>query len=395
MSFGPLPLSHYRGGKAKRPVHQKSSSWNGFRSYVGDFGEAAGPSTIPEVYDMTIGRRASQSPVRLVDSPGVSFSFLSDPPPQSTPSSPLTGPRDSLQLSKHSSKSSREPIPPLPPLPSYQPLILSRCPQNPTSECLPPLQFSPHTSITNVFHSRQPDFGEMVSIPRVPNTDRVERVVSSEHLCAEPILNSSPSNASQTRDVNTMEPPTNSAGIQAAPLVYAVQKMNRKSKHRRSRSRNGPAVGMSPLRLALIPDETADVMSPLPRDGTNDKENDQSKAATVLRTTPASSYSNSTTSNKPLKSSLRQNSITSTLSACSPDSAIRARRIVTPSMSETSTLALSLNTEKSMNDQASLRTPVSKDDTGRFGLDRFHWNDESEDNIALVQEHWQVMCLLD
>ncbi|KIK96467.1 hypothetical protein PAXRUDRAFT_825926 [Paxillus rubicundulus Ve08.2h10] len=371
MSFLPLRLPTSPGDSSRRPSQQKRSSWH----CISDFGEPTRTRKLPEAYDSKIKRRTSQSSVRLVHVPGsgrVSYSFLSRLPPQSTLSSPFMGTRDSLQLSRHSLRYSRKPVPSLPPLPSYRPSILSRAPHHPVfdpllaSEYLPPLQFSPPTSITSVFHSRQPFLDEKVSNIAATRTNKVRRLTSPDLPSAERILDSR-SDVVQTHVVTTTELPTGPFETQGA----AVQKMNKKPKHKRSQSRNGPTTGASPLQLALIPNNTAAA--------TSDKENGQSETATVLRTLSASSHSKSTTLKKPLKSSLRQGSVMSNHSVCSPDSAILARFTVTPSMSETSTRASSRNMGKGTDDQASLRTPVSKVDIGMLGLDRFHWNDESEE----------------
>ncbi|KAF9223462.1 hypothetical protein BS17DRAFT_781900 [Gyrodon lividus] len=409
MSFLPLRLPTFPGDSSRRPVQQKRSSWHNF--YVGGLGEIARAPKLPEAYDLRIRKRTSQSSVRLVDGHGsnhVNYPFLSGLPPQPTLRSPLMGTRDSLQLSRHPSRLNRKPVPPLPPLPSYQPLVSKRpCRPAfgtlPTSEYLPPLQFSPPTNITNVFHFHQQILDEKVSNTRAFGTNRVQEVVSPNVPCRQRILDFPPSDASQTRGITTMEPPASPFVVQGVPLIYAVQKMNRKPNHKRSRSRNGAAPGASPLRfkLALIPDNTADVMSPLPGDSTSDKENSQSRATTVLRTPSASSHSNSTTLKQPLKSSLWQDSIVSTHSICSPDSVLGARFTVAPPISGTRTRTFSQNMEKQKltDDQASLRTPVSEVDIGMLGLDRFHWNDESEelkerpshmkqDSLALIS-FWQ------
>ncbi|KAF8842072.1 hypothetical protein BDN67DRAFT_966241 [Paxillus ammoniavirescens] len=383
VSFLPLRLPTFPGDNSRKPSQQKRSSWH----CVSDFGEPTRTRQLPEAYDSRIKKRTSQSSVRLIDGPGsgrVSYSFLSRLPPQSTLSSPFMGTRDSLQLSRHSSRYSRKPVSPLPPLPSYRPLIPTRNPHHPAidpipaGEYLPPLQFSPPTSITSVFHSQQQFLGEEMSNTRGTRTNTSERLTSPDLTSAERILDSSPSDSVRTHGVTTTELPTRPFVIQRAPLVFAVQKMNRKPKHKRSRSRNGPGAGASPLRLALIPDNTVAAL-PVLEDNTSGKENSQLGMATVLRTPSASSHSKSTALKKPLKSSLRQGSVMPSHSVCSPDSAISARFTITPSMSETSTRASSQNMGKCMDDQASLRTPVSEVDIGMLGLDRFHWNDESEE----------------
>ncbi|KIJ66649.1 hypothetical protein HYDPIDRAFT_108552 [Hydnomerulius pinastri MD-312] len=197
-----------------------------------------------------------------------------------------------------------------------------------------------------------------------------------------PTLISTDSKAPPALDLNTVELPVSpSFVIQGPPLVYAVQKMSRKPKHKRSRSRNSPVVvGASPLRTTVIPDNASDLVPPLPADIANGKENGQPHATFILRPPPDMSHHISPASKKPFRSSSRQNSITSSYSVCSREGALAAPPTITPPMSDTSTPSFFQNLEKSLDDQISIRTPASEVDIGMLGLDRFYWSDNNEES---------------
>lgn len=355
-----------RHGSSSSRVYRNASI--NCRPRYGDFGEIHGVRS-PGGGIPSIPRRASPSSIRLVDGPShsnqVEYSFLSVLPPDAVVRSPLTGTRDSFQISRCSLKCDRKPVPPLPSLPSFLPFYLPKVPKTmepqslPAREYLPPLRFSPLASVAKVFHSQQQVFEKKAPSGRATDYARVE---------------SAP--LSKTRDASNAGSSTSPSLVQGIPTPQPVRKASTKSSHRRSPSCRGLAIGGSLPSTSLVTDKVA--TSPPA---------DKRRCATstrVLRTPSGSSHNGSVTSKKPLKSCLRQRSMSL---ACSLDSTL------TPSMSEVSTQTH--GTRRSAADQASIRTPISDNDIGMLGLDRFRWNDEikelkmrsshmKKDSIALV-----------
>jgi hypothetical protein len=351
--------SHHGGSCASRhcSVHRTTPGSSNNHPRYGDFGEFHGARS-PGGGVHQVARRASPSSIRLVDGPShsshVDFAFLSALPPNAIVASPLMGARDSFQLSRCSMRCDRRPgpVPPMPSLPLFLPFYLSSGheAQARENEYLPPLRFSPLASVARVFYSQQQALEIQTPSSRVCNPDERSNVASWRHAASPDV----------TQEIQPRHPETNT-----------------QSNHKRSHSCKGLAIG------GPLPDEV--VALPLDDKRCSEVESMQ----TDVQRTLSGSYS--VTSRKPLKSCLRQPSVASMPLGSSRDSTL------TPSMSETSTqtCGTSLGTKRSTCDQVSLRMPISDDDIGMLGLDRFHWNDEikelkvrsfhmKKDSVALV-----------
>ncbi|KAG2147678.1 hypothetical protein DEU56DRAFT_909643 [Suillus clintonianus] len=331
--------------------------------------------------------------LRLVgtsDVTAVPYSFLSAFPPSSFVLSPLTGTRDSLQLPRRHSKSTRKPIPPLPPLPSYslfsqRPSCISPAelpaslpPSASVSHLLPLLEFSPPAS--------------MYSFSAV--TEQAPAYLSKD-------IPLSPYNSSKFETCSLISPnaPDSVATVKLLPhvlhpedpLVFAVQKMKRKTKHRRSsaiRSRSGIVAGASPLRIMALPEDITD-RKPVGDTPTSDKENRVTATSASKAINDGQLYSMTDASNR-LFPFLGPPS--------SPDAQLELLPLNRPidrassarSVKSTKSLARS-DIEGSLSDLSSLQTPKSdrldEVDIGMLGLDRFHWSEESEELLKSCSSH--------
>ncbi|KAH7884677.1 hypothetical protein F5I97DRAFT_1929518 [Phlebopus sp. FC_14] len=354
-----------RFGNPVRLVPRARSFSDGRRSFVGDFGEV---TRITQGSKSRAGYLPRRPSVKLVDpsnSRKASYSFLSGLPPKSPLTSPFVGARDSLQLSRHHSRCSRKPVPPLPPLPSlpsYQPLIILGSRDGgsfSTGQYLPPLRFSPPTGVTSVFNADQP----LVSVVRNRASPTIGFLPPTS-IIAETLAFVAPKPAG-TQDTATLYSPP-----QGTPLVYAVEKMNRPTKHNRSRSRTGLIPGASPLRSTFSLENVVELAS---ADG--DKED--TKATALVCKSSISSHGSNIAS-----SSQSRNMAVQKQPGRSPESNGGYLRELTP-LSDTSTPNLFHTLEKSPCDQSSVLTPKSdrtgEVDIGMLGLDRFHWEDSGED----------------
>lgn len=377
--FSRVTPCHGGGSSMALGSTQRNISTNHHPCY-GDFGEfhrARSPGGgLPQ-----IARRASPSSIRLVDGPThskqVEYSFLSGLPPNAIVVSPLMGTRDSFQLStgRCSLKCNRKPVPPLPSLPAFLPFHMSKGSGLETMESrplqareyLPPLRFSPLASMAKVFHSQQYVFENRTPRARVPDP------VDSRVLCLES------ASSSKTPGVGS---PTSPCVTQEVPPPHPIRTSNTKSNHKRSQSYKGLAIGGSLPRTPLVIDEVAALPLEDKRPGKA-----ESMQMNVLRTPSGSSRNGSVASKKPLKSCLRKPFVVHAPLGSSPDT------LPTPSMSHTSSPIY--GTRPSTGDQASIRTPITEDDIGMLGLERFRWNDDIEelkvrsshmkkDSVALV-----------
>ncbi|KAG2071728.1 hypothetical protein BDR04DRAFT_1230888 [Suillus decipiens] len=322
--------------------------------------------------------------LRLVgtsDVTAVPYSFLSAFPPSSYVLSPLTGTRDSLQLSRrHSTKSARKPVPPLPPLPSYS--LFSQ-----QSSCIPPtelpvslpppagvplflplLEFSPPCSMGS--------FSAMIDqVPAHLSNNTPLSSSNSSKSGTTPLI--SPSVADSVATVNSLPHVLHPAD----PLVFAVQKMKRKTKRRRSstiRSRNGTP-SASPLRIMVLPEDTSD-HKPIEDIPTSDKES----YATAIST------SNTIDDNRIHCLMTDASSQLSPIldSTSSPDAQLELRH-VSRSLERASSARSDI--EGSLSEVSPLQTPkfdrMDEVDIGMLGLDRFRWSEESEEMLKSCSSH--------
>ncbi|KAG2341372.1 hypothetical protein BDR05DRAFT_965419 [Suillus weaverae] len=320
--------------------------------------------------------------LRLVgasDVTAVPYSFLSAFPPSSRVLSPLTGTRDSLQLSRrHSTKSVRKPVPPLPPLPSHNlfsqrpscisptELSASLPPPASISRFLPPLEFSPAASMGN--------FNAI--------TDQ-----APAHLSDKTPL--SPSNSSKFKTSRLVSPSTSDSVATvkshphvlhpADPLVFAVQKMKRKTKHKRSstiRSRSGITPSASPLRIMALPQDMSDC-KPVVDTPTSNKEN----YATII------------SASKTIDDDRIHCLMTDASNWLSPilDPTSSPDAHLEPCHLSQSPSSARSDAEGSLSEVSSLQTPKSdcldEVDIGMLGLDRFHWSEESEEMLKSCSSH--------
>ncbi|KAG1781524.1 hypothetical protein EV702DRAFT_590739 [Suillus placidus] len=321
--------------------------------------------------------------LRLVgasDVTAVPYSFLSAFPPSSRVLSPLTGTRDSLQLSRrHSTKSTRKPVPPLPPLPSYS--LFSQRPSciSPTElpaslpppasipRFLPPIEFSPPASM-----------GNFTAI-----TDQ-----APAHLSNKTPL--SPNNSSKLKTSRLVSPSTSDSVATvkslphvlhpADPLVFAVQKMKRKTKHKRSstiRSRSGITPSASPLRIMALPQDMSD-RKPVGDTPNSDKENH----ATAIS-------ASKTTDDDRIHCLMTDAWLSPILDPTSSPDAQLEPCYLSQSLDRASSARSDV--EGSLSEVSSLQTPKSdrldEVDIGMLGLDRFHWSEESEEMLKSCSSH--------
>ncbi|KAG1821883.1 uncharacterized protein BJ212DRAFT_1297178 [Suillus subaureus] len=333
--------------------------------------------------------------LRLVgasDVTAVPYSFLSAFPPSSSyVLSPLTGTRDSLQLSRrHSTKSTRKPVPPLPPLPSnlvgqrpscVSPAELSASLPPPASipQFLPLLEFSPPASMGSFSATKDQAPAHLSNnTPLSPS--------NSSKLKTSPLV--SPNTTDSVAAVDSLPHVLHPAD----PLVFAVQKMKRKTKHKRSstiRSRSGIISSASPLRIMVLPEDMSDrklVGDTL----TSDKEN------YVTAISARKAIDNDRIHCLMTDASNRLSPIPDPTS--SPDAQLELRHISQPldiassarSVKSTKSLARS-DIEGSLSELSSLQTPKSdrldEVDISMLGLDRFHWSEESEEMLKSCSSH--------
>lgn len=328
--------------------------------------------------------------LRLVGTSNVTavpYSFLSAFPPSSYVLSPLTGTRDSLQLSRcHSTKSTRKSLPPLPSLPSYS--FFSKRSLNispaelpaslPPTACiprfLPLLEFSPPASM-----------GSFSAF-----TDQ-----APAHLSDNALL--SPSNFSKLKTTPLISPSTadSVATVKnslphvlhpADPLVFAVQKMKRKTKHKRSstiRSRSGIAPSASPLRIMALPEDISD-RKPIGDTPISEKENHDTAISARKAFDGDRIHCLITDTANWLSPILDPTS--------SPDAQLELRHLSQPTRSVKSSKSLACSDiEGSLSEVSSLQTPKSdrldEVDIGMLGLDRFHWAEESEEMLKSCSSH--------
>ncbi|KAG1791732.1 uncharacterized protein HD556DRAFT_1384508 [Suillus plorans] len=333
--------------------------------------------------------------LRLVgasDVTAVPYSFLSAFPPSSYALSPLTGTRDSLQLSRrHSTKSTRKPVPPLPPLPSHglfsQQLSCISSAELPAS-LPPPASVSRFLSLL--------EYPAPASIWNVPAiTDQ-----APAHLSNNTPLSPSHSSKFETSPLVSANIADSVSTVKslphvlhtADPLVFAVQKMKRKTKHKRSstiRSRSGIVPSASPLRIMALPEDIPDRKS-VGNTPTSDKEN----CATAVPTSKA--IDDDRIRRLMTDASNRLSLIPDQTS--SPDAQFELRCLSQPldrassasSVKSTKSPAHS-DIEGSFSEVSSLQTPKSdrldEVDIGMLGLDRFHWSEESEEMLKSCSSH--------
>ncbi|KAG1773560.1 hypothetical protein EDD22DRAFT_858410 [Suillus occidentalis] len=328
--------------------------------------------------------------LRLVGTSNVTavpYSFLSAFPPSSYVLSPLTGTRDSLQLSRcHSTKSTRKSLPPLPSLPSYsffhkRPLCISSAelPASlPPSTCiprfLPLLEFSPPASMGSfsAFTDQAPAHLSN-NTPLSPS--------NSSKLKTSPLI--SPSTADSVAAVKNSLPRVLHPGD---PLVFAVQKMDRKTKHKRSstiRSRSGIAPSASPLRTMALPEDMSD-RKPIGGTPIGDKENH----ATAISASKA-------IDDDRIHCLIPDTShwLSPILDlTCNPKAQLELRHLSQPARSVKSSKSLARSDiEGSLSEVSSLQTPkpdrLDEVDIGMLGLDRFHWAEESEEMLKSCSSH--------
>ncbi|KAG2035883.1 hypothetical protein BDR03DRAFT_961228 [Suillus americanus] len=333
--------------------------------------------------------------LRLVgasDVTAVPYSFLSAFPPSSYVLSPLTGTRDSLQLSRrHSTKSTRKPVPPLPPLPFYN--LLSQRPSCISPAELPAL-LPPPASI--------PQFLPLLEFSPPASMGSFSAITDQApaHLSNDTPL--SPSNSSKLKTSSLVSPSTTDSIATvnslprvlhpADPLVFAVQKMKRKTKHKRSstiRSRSGITSSASPLRIMALPEDMSD-RKPIGDTPTSDKENYITAVSVrkaidddrihCLMTDASNRLSPIPDPTSSLDAQLEPRHISQPL-----DRASSAR-----SVKSTKSIARS-DIEGSLSELSSLQTPkfdrLDEVDIGMLGLDRFHWSEESEEMLKSCSSH--------
>lgn len=298
--------------------------------------------------------------VGVTDVTAVPYSFLSAFPPSSYVLSPLTGTRDSLQLSRSHSNLTRKSVPPLPPLSSY-----SLPGQGPSCIYLNDIPLSPRTSVS---------------------MGGVSAVADQAPTHMNPLLASDPAKVVATPLVSTIPSSTSTPGELVprvsdpvdSPLVFAVQKMNRKAKHKcpsAARSRSGIIPGASPLRIVVFPE---DMIDRKPVEDTPPCAGEAIDADRIHRSAEDTSY------RYPILHSTSR-SDTELGSHClsqSPTGPISSR-----SVESMKSLAHS-DVEGSLSDLSPLQTPkfdhLDDVDIGMLGLDRFRWPDENED---FIQSH--------
>ncbi|KAG2110983.1 uncharacterized protein F5147DRAFT_794808 [Suillus discolor] len=332
--------------------------------------------------------------LRLVgasDVTAVPYSFLSAFPPSFYALSPLTGTRDSLQLSRrHSTKSIRKPVPPLPPLTSHslfsqQPSCISLVelpaslpPPASVSRLLPLLEYPAPTSIWNV-----PAITDQAPAHLSNNTPLSPS--NSSKLETSPLV--SPNTANSVSTVKSLPRVLHTAD----PLVFAVQKMKRKTKHKRSstiRSRSRIVPSASPLRIMALPEDIPDRKS-VGDTPTSDKENCATDVPTSKAIDDGRIHRLMTDASNRLSPIPDQTS--------SPDAQFELRCLSQPldrassasSVKSTKSLAHS-DIEGSFSEVSSLQTPKSdrlEVDIGMLGLDRFHWSEESEEMLKSCSSH--------
>ncbi|KAG2362740.1 hypothetical protein BDR07DRAFT_1376293 [Suillus spraguei] len=322
--------------------------------------------------------------LRLVgtsDVTAIPYSFLSAFPPSSYVLSPLTGTRDSLQLSRrHSTKSARKPVPPLPPLPSYSlfsqrpsctsptELPVSLPPSAGVPPFLPLLEFSPPSSMGS--------FSAMVDqVPAHLSNNIPLSSSTSLKSGTTPLI--SPSIADSVATVNSLPHVLHPAD----PLVFAVQKMKRKTKHRRSstiRSRSG-IPSASPLRIMVLPEDTSD-RKPIEDIPTSDKENDATAISTSNAVDDNRIHCFMTDAPSQLSPILDPTS--------TPDARLELQHVSPPFERASSARS---DIEGSLSEVSSLQTPkfdrMDEVDIGMLGLDRFRWSEESEEMLKSCSSH--------
>ncbi|KAH7911356.1 hypothetical protein BJ138DRAFT_1150882 [Hygrophoropsis aurantiaca] len=374
---------------------------------VGDFGENIYPwddQRIPASRGRRDRKRTTTSwdtgvSLRLVgpsESTHAPLSFLSGCPSQSSESSHVTSPRDSLQLPRLSSRLHCAPIPPLPPLPlssmrrtgiSSSKSPSTDAPELPISppKLIPPLQFSPTSTLSSFPAS------PIVNQPDVPVQDSDKPTLSSplrthqlpitpgssvddEYVQPRPL---SLDLALIDRMISSPRSPIASNPSQKTPLIFAVQKLNRKKSKTSRKSRNGSIVGASPLRSMLVPPTAKNQ---------DRKENPNPFGDSVDQETHIHGWPVPPTSAnqglRPLNPSLwRTNPI---------------RRIASPGVSVNKTFNVPTQCPQS-SDVSSGGTPILQTpgsdrssvrefadrfedvDIGLLGLDRFYWSEEGEE----------------
>lgn len=292
--------------------------------------------------------------VGVTDVTAVPYSFLSAFPPSPYVLSPLTGTRDSLQLSRPHSKLNRKPVPPLPPLPSYSQSKGPSC--TPLSE-VPPSPRPPPASMGNV----------SAVTDQVPTytSDNNSLASNPAKVVVTPLVSPSQADAYTPGKLLPRAP-----GRADPPLVFAIQKMNRKMKHTRSStvgSRSGIA---SPLRTVVFPEDMSDRRSMW--DAPCDTEN---SAPCVTQTIDVGQLFQSTTNTQ---CRLYPNILDP---ASYDDIEFGSRRNFTQNFAHSAF-------ESSLSDLSTLQTPefdhLDEIDIGMLGLDRFQWSEESG---GLIQSH--------
>ncbi|KAJ8586930.1 hypothetical protein M405DRAFT_864161 [Rhizopogon salebrosus TDB-379] len=301
--------------------------------------------------------------VGVTDVTAVPFSFLSAFPPSSYVLSPRTGTRDSLQLPRSHPKLTRKPVPPLPPMPSYN--LPSQGPSCiPLNEVLP----SPcHPTGMSAVADQVPTHMSDVTLLSTSNPAQAK---------AAPLVSPYPAGTSTP---GKLVPRTSDPAD--PPLVFAVQKMIRKTKYKRSaarsRMRSGIIPGTSPLRAVVFPEDMIDrklIWYTPPCD----KENSVSKTIDVCHVfqSKGASYRSyllpDSTSCPDIELALCRLSQVSNR----PSSAHSVRSTKSLSQSDVG---------GSLSDLSSLQTPrfdhIDEVDIGMLGLDRFCWSEEGEDLI--------------
>ncbi|OAX37775.1 hypothetical protein K503DRAFT_213933 [Rhizopogon vinicolor AM-OR11-026] len=347
-----------RSGQLGNFCEQFDTNCNNFRECFGDWTTTVvdhGPTSLRLV--------------GVTDVTAVPYSFLSAFPPSSCVLSPLTGTRDSLQLSRSHSKLNRKPVPSLPPLPFYglpgqEPscIPLSDVPPSPRSRA----SIGSVSAVADQVPTQMSDNNPSLA----SNHAKVEAIpLVSPNLACTYTLGKSLPRASDPTD----------------PLVFAVQKMTRTTKHKHSsttRSRSGIIPCASPLRTVVFPEDMKD-RKPT-GDTSCDKEN---SAPCVSKTIDVGQILQSTKDASYRFYPLAPPSF--------PDIELASRRLNQPpnrlsstrSVKSTKSITHS-DVEGSLSDFSSLQTPrfdqVDEVDIGMLGLDRFHWSEEGED---IIQSH--------
>ncbi|KAG1734163.1 hypothetical protein EDB19DRAFT_1911269 [Suillus lakei] len=333
--------------------------------------------------------------LRLVgtsDVAAVPYSFLSAFPPSSYVLSPLTGTRDSLQLSRrHSTKSTRKPVPPLPPLPSYS-LFSQRPSCISTAELpallpppatiplfLPLLEFSPPASMGS--------FAVVTDQAPAHLTNKLPLSPSNSSMLETSLL-ISPSAADSVATVKLLPHVLHPAD----PLVFAVQKMKRKTKHKRSstiRSRSALIPTASPLRIMALPEDMTD-RKPVEDTPTGVKKNHATGIPASKAIDDGRLHRLMTEASHGLSLILDPTASPVAQLELYPLNQPPERASSARSVKSTRSLARSDN-EGSLSEVSSLQTPKSdrldEVDIGMLGLDRFHWSEESEEMLKSCSSH--------